>query len=219
MRILLVEDDYVIGDGIKQGLEAHNYAVDWVQTKKFADAALATTQYELLILDLGLPDGSGLDILSSLRDEKHDDTPVLILTAYDHVSFKINGLDSGADDYIVKPFDLDELAARVRALRRRAGGRGSPLLTVGDIVLDPKKMKVEYQGKTISLGTKEFAILHTLMEKPGRILSKEQIETSLYGWNMEIESNTIEVHVHGIRKKMSKDVIKNIRHVGYRIGP
>ncbi|BDX07066.1 response regulator [Planctobacterium marinum] len=216
MRILIVEDDSIIGDGLVMGLQMDEYAVDWVENLKTANAALATNNYDLMILDLGLPDGSGLDILRKLRREKSS-LPVIILTAYDELSDKIKGLDAGADDYLVKPFDLDELRARVRALHRRALGRSTPVIEAGDIVMDPSKLAVTRDGENIKLGPREFAILRVLMENQGRIISKAQIEDKLYGWNMEIESNTIEVHMHGIRKKLGKDLIKTIRNVGYVI--
>ncbi|MFT6031003.1 MAG: two-component system response regulator QseB [Oleiphilaceae bacterium] len=216
MRILVVEDDKIIGDGLVQGLMMDNYAVDWVETKESADTALRTTPYDLLVLDIGLPDGSGLDVLKKLRREESD-MPVLILTAYDETPQKIKGLDSGADDYLIKPFDLDELRARIRALQRRANGRGTPLFKSGNIVLDPSTHKVTQADVPIKLGPKEFAILQTLMEKPGRILSKAQIEDKLYGWNMETESNTIEVHIHGLRSKLGKEAVITVRHVGYQV--
>ncbi len=217
MRLLVVEDDPVIGDGIVQALGMEDYAVDWVEDVESAQTALETNEYELLVLDIGLPDGSGLDVLKTMRDAKND-TPVLILTAYDDISFKVKGLDSGADDYLIKPFKLEELLARLRALRRRAGGRASPVLEVGNVTLDPSAQKVTKGGEVINVGPKEFAILHALMEKPEKVLSKAQLEDSLYGWDMEIESNTIEVHIHGLRKKLGKDFIETLRHVGYRIG-
>lgn len=216
MRILIVEDDKIIGDGLVQGLLMENYAVDWVETKNQADTALHTTPYDLLILDIGLPDGSGLDTLKNLRQHQNE-MPVLILTAYDETPYKIRGLDSGADDYLIKPFDLDELRARIRALQRRASGRGTPLFKSGNIVLDPATHKVTLDDTPVKLGPKEFAILQALMEKPGRILSKVQIEDKLYGWNMEIESNTIEVHIHGLRRKLGKEAIITVRHVGYHV--
>lgn len=217
MRILVVEDDKIIGDGIAQGLKLDNYAVDWVENKASAHAALKANIYEFMILDIGLPDGSGLDLLSALR-RQNNDIPVLILTAYDETSYKVKGLDAGADDYLVKPFDLDELRARIRALHRRAHGRASPVLKAGRIEMDLATRKVLLNGCNVNLGPKEFAVLQTLIEKPGRILSKAQIEDGLYGWDMEIESNTIEVHIHGIRKKLGKDAIQTVRHVGYKIG-
>jgi DNA-binding response OmpR family regulator len=216
MRILVVEDDKIIGDGLVQGLLMDNYAVDWVESKDSAETALLTTPYDLLLLDIGLPDGSGLDVLKKLRREKND-LPVLILTAYDETPHKIEGLDSSADDYLVKPFDLDELRARIRALQRRASGRGTPLFISGDIVLDPATHKVTLANTPVKLGPKEFAILQALMEKPGLILSKAQIQDKLYGWNMETESNTIEVHIHGLRRKLGKNAVITVRHVGYHV--
>ncbi|MBA6350960.1 MULTISPECIES: response regulator [unclassified Colwellia] len=216
MRILIVEDDKIIGDGLVQCLLMDNYAVDWVETKESAETALLTTPYDLLLLDIGLPDGSGLDVLKKLRRDKND-VPVLILTAYDETPHKVEGLDAGADDYLVKPFDLDELCARIRALQRRASGRGTPLFKSANIILDPATHKVTQAGETVRLGPKEFAILQTLMEKPGLILSKAQIQDKLYGWNMETESNTIEVHIHGIRRKLGKSAVITVRHVGYHV--
>lgn len=216
MRVLVVEDDPIIGDGLVQGLSLDSYAIDWVKNKADTETALSTNTYDFVILDIGLPDGSGLEVLTQLRRNRND-IPVLILTAYDELSDKIKGLDTGADDYLVKPFDLDELRARIRALSRRAKGSSSPIFKSGQITLDPSTHKVTLTGEQIKLGPKEFAILRVLMEKPGHVLSKTQIEDKLYGWDMEIESNTIEVHVHGIRKKLGKDAIKTIRHVGYLV--
>lgn len=216
MRILIVEDDKIIGDGLVQGLLMDNYAVDWVETKASAETALLTTPYDLLVLDIGLPDGSGLDVLKKLRQEEND-LPVLILTAYDETPQKVKGLDSGADDYLIKPFDLDELRARIRALQRRASGRGTPLFKSGNIVLDPATHIVTLDDAPVKLGPKEFAILQALMEKPGRILSKDQIQDKLYGWNMETESNTIEVHIHGLRSKLGKGAVITVRFVGYKV--
>jgi DNA-binding response OmpR family regulator len=216
MRILIVEDDKVIGDGLVQGLLMDNYAVDWVKTKNIADTALRTTTYDLMILDIGLPDGSGLDVLKKLRQEKNN-IPVMILTAYDETSQKVKGLDTGADDYLIKPFDLDELRARIRALQRRSTGRGTPLFKSADIILDPATHKVTLADTPIKLGPKEFSILQALMENPGRILSKAQLEGKLYGWDMENESNTIEVHIHGLRRKLGKDAVITVRHVGYKV--
>lgn len=217
MRVLIVEDDKIIGDGISQALEMEHYAADWVEDVESAKTALLTTDYEMLVLDVGLPDGSGFEILRSLR-KKNNDMPVLILTAYDDISYRVEGLDLGADDYLIKPFKLEELLARLRALRRRAGGRSNPVLQVGDVILDPSANKVTRAGETIHIGPKEFAILHALMEKCGRVLSKAQLEESLYGWNMEVESNTVEVHIHGLRKKLGRDFIETLRNVGYRVG-
>lgn len=216
MRVLVVEDDKVIGDGISQALEMEHYAADWVEDMESAETALMTNHYELVILDIGLPDGSGLDILKRMRG-KQDETPVLVLTAYDDTAYRVKGLDSGADDYLVKPFKLEELFARLRAIRRRAGGHASPVLKAGAVTLDPAANRVTLYGEAVNLGPKEFSILHVLMEREGRIVSRAQLEESLYGWDMEIESNTIEVHIHGLRKKLGKDFIETVRHVGYRV--
>lgn len=216
MRILVVEDDKIIGDGVVSGLEIDGYAVDWVEDIESGETALEANKYDMIVLDIGLPDGSGLDLLRNLRDEKND-IPVLILTAYDDVSFKVKGLDAGADDYLIKPFKLEELTARLRALKRRSEGRSDPLLKVSDITLDPAAKKVTKCGEAIKLGPKEFVILQTLMEKRGKILSKSQIEDGLYGWDVEVESNTVEVHIHGLRKKLGKEAIETVKHVGYRL--
>ncbi len=216
MRVLLVEDDPIIADSLVLGLGMESFAVDWANTKAKAETALKTNEYSLLVLDIGLPDGSGLDILSQLRNHNND-IPVLILTAYDETVQKIKGLDKGADDYLVKPFDLDELLARIRAVLRRTAGHGSPIYILGNIQMDPASHKVTVDGIEVTFGPKEFAILRVLMEQPNRIFSKFQIEESLYGWNMEIESNAVEVHIHGIRKKIGKNCIQTIRHVGYKM--
>jgi DNA-binding response OmpR family regulator len=216
MRVLLVEDDKIIGDGVSAGLDLEGYAIDWVEDKESAETALDTNKYGLVVLDIGLPDGSGIDILKKLR-EKKDDVPVIILTAYDDVSYRVKGLDAGADDYLVKPFKLDELKARLRALRRRSNGKSEPVLKVRDIVLNPSTKTVMKNGQNVQLGHKEFAILQTLMENAGKLISKAQLEDGLYGWENEIESNTVEVHIHGIRKKLGKDLIETVKFVGYRI--
>ena len=216
MRILVVEDDRILGDGLVQALALEGYAADWVQSRAAAEDALATGEetYALVILDIGLPDGSGLDILKALRS-RHSTLPVLLLTAYDTITDRIKGLDHGADDYLIKPFDLGELLARVRALRRRAAGKPSPELMVGDVALDPAGKRVTKAGLPVELGPKEFAILHHMMESLGRVQSKTQLEDALYGWGSEVESNTVEVHVHGLRKKLGKELIRTIRGVGY----
>ncbi|MCB1682155.1 MAG: response regulator [Rhodospirillales bacterium] len=217
MRVLVIEDDKIIGDGIVQGLGLEDYAVDWVEDVESAETALDTNEYGLIVLDIGLPDGSGFQVLKNLRSAGKD-IPVLMLTAYDDLSFKVKGLDSGADDYLIKPFKLEELLARLRALRRRAGGRATPILDVDGVTLDPATKKVAKDGEGVSIGPKEFAILQILMENKGKVLTKAQIEDRLYGWDMEIESNTVEVHIHGLRKKLGKDFIETLRHVGYRVG-
>ncbi len=215
MRILVVEDDKIIGDGLQTALKLEGYAVDWVEDKASATLVFETHEYDMLLMDIGLPDGSGLDLLVEIRAKKSE-VPILMLTAYDKTSYKIKGLDLGADDYLIKPFKLDELKARIRALHRRWEGRSQPLLQVGDIELNPATKKVTLAKKDILLGPKEFVILQLLMEKPGEVLSKQVIEDNMYGWGMEIESNTIEVHVSKLRKKLGKDVIKTIKNMGYR---
>ena len=216
LKILIVEDDKIIGDGIQQGLSLQGYATDWVEDKESGETALKRGNYDMLVLDIGLPDGSGVDLLASLR-RKGNDMPVLILTAYDDVNYRVKGLDAGADDYMVKPFELKELAARVRALHRRAGGRASPTLTAGDIELDPAAHRVTKSGQKIDVGPKEFTLLQLLMEKQGKVVSKQQLEDSLYGWSADIGSNTVEVHMHGLRKKLGKELIQTIRNVGYTL--
>lgn len=216
MRVLLVEDDKIIGDGVSSALELDGYAVDWVEDIESAGTALDTNKYGMVVLDLGLPDGSGVEILRGLRKQKND-VPVIILTAYDDVSYRVKGLDSGADDYLVKPFKLDELKARLRALRRRSAGKSEATLKTRDIILSPASKIVTQAGKEVFLGPKEFAILQHLLENQGKVISKQQLEDSLYGWESEIESNTVEVHVHGIRRKLGRDLIETIKFMGYRI--
>ena len=214
MRLLLVEDDKLLGKGIHTGLRQAGYAVDWVMDGDAADAAVAHESYDLMILDLGLPRRSGLDVLDKVRSSGKD-LPVLILTARDSVSDKIIGLDRGADDYMIKPFDLDELGARIRALLRRQGGRRSPLITHGDIELDPAGHSVSKGGMIVDVPPREFAILHTLLDNAGRVMSRSRLEESLYSWKDEVDSNAVEVHIHHLRKKFGADLIRTIRGVGY----
>jgi len=216
MRLLLVEDDPMIGRNIQTGLRHDGYSVDWVQDGVAAEAALANDVYELLLLDLGLPRKSGLDVLKSLRLHKNL-IPTLILTARDAVSDRVMGLDSGADDYLVKPFDLDELSARIRALLRRSSGHAESVLEYGPLTLNPATHEVRLEGNSINLSKREFALLHILMEKPGSPLSRNQLEDRLYGWDEEIESNAVEVFIHGLRQKLGSRWIVNIRGIGYMI--
>jgi two-component system response regulator QseB len=216
MRLLLVEDDSILGDGIRTGLAQEGYAVDWVTDGYLAGHALQSEHYDLLLLDLGLPRRSGLDVLKELR-VRGDKLPVLILTARDTVHDRVVGLDTGGDDYLVKPFALDELCARVRALLRRASERGTPMIHHGPITLDPAARKVSRDGVTIELSAREFALLQTLLENVGRVLSRARIEQSLYAWGEEIESNAVEVHIHHLRKKLGSSLIRTIRGVGYVI--
>ena len=217
MRILLAEDDPMIGGSPCNGLRGEGFTVDWVQDGRSAELALETTSYALVLLDLGLPKKDGLAVLHGWR--RRDLTvPVLILTARDAVPDRVKGLDSGADDYLVKPFDLSELLARIRALLRRQAGRARELVEIGGVRLDPAAHTVEYQGEPVALSAREFALLHALLEQPGVVLSREQLEEQLYGWGEEVESNTIEVHIHNLRRKLSPGVIRTVRGVGYRLG-
>ncbi len=214
MRLLLVEDDSMIGESVRLGLRQDGFVVDWVQDGKAAELALNSEPYALLLLDLGLPKKDGIEVLRNLRAKKNA-IPVLVLTARDSVADRINGLDIGADDYLVKPFDLDELAARVRALLRRQSGRTESVVRYGDLVLNPTTHQVHFGEKEITLSAKEFSVLFALIDRPGAVLSRQQLEQHLYGWNEEIESNTIEVHIHNLRKKLGSDIIRNVRGVGY----
>jgi two-component system, OmpR family, response regulator QseB len=216
MRILLIEDDAMIGKAVRQGLSQAGFAVDWVVDGRAAELSLANGVYDLAILDLGLPKKDGMAVLATLRG-LGDSTPVLIASARDTVRDRIAGLEAGADDYVHKPFDLDELVARVRALLRRHAGSGLPLLRCGELVLDPVRKSVTQDGNTVELSAKEFAVLEALMQRPGAVLSREQLEESVYGWGEEVGSNAIEVHLHHLRKKLGAAVIKNVRGVGYRV--
>jgi DNA-binding response OmpR family regulator len=216
MRLLLVEDDSLLGDGIRAGLEQGGNTVDWVRDGVAADLALRDGAYDAAILDLNLPRCDGLRVLRDLR-ERGDEVPVLILTARDTVSDRVTGLDTGADDYLVKPFDLDELSARLRALVRRRAGRANPLLTHGSLVLDPAARTVTAASQAVDLAPKEFAILLTLLENAGRVVSRGRLEESLYGWDEGVESNAIEVHIHHLRRKLGRDLIRTVRGVGYLV--
>jgi len=214
MRILLVEDDALLGDGAKAGLGQAGFAVDWVRDGVAAELALKTADYAAVVLDLGLPRLSGLELLRRARAAGAR-VPVLILTARDQVGDRIQGLDSGADDYLVKPFDLHELAARLRALIRRSGGEAAPRLRVGEVELDPAARRAEFRGAAVELAAREFALLHALMLGAGRVLSREQLAERLYAWGEEVESNAIDVHVHHLRRKLAPEVIRTVRGVGY----
>jgi two-component system, OmpR family, response regulator QseB len=216
MRVLLIEDDAMIGKAVRQGLVHAGFAVDWVTDGRAAELSLANGVYDLAILDLGLPKKDGMAILTTLRGMGNS-MPVLIASARDTVRDRIAGLEAGADDYVLKPFDLDELVARVRALLRRHAGSGSPLLQCGALVLDPVRKAVTHAGVAVELSAKEFAVLEALMQRPGAVLSREQLEESVYGWGEEVGSNAIEVHLHHLRKKLGSSVIKNVRGVGYRV--
>lgn len=214
MRILVVEDDPLLGDALQAGLKQAGQAVDWVRDGVAALHALDTEPYAAVVLDLGLPRLSGLDVLRRLRGQANP-IPVLILTARDTVEDRIQGLDTGADDYLIKPFDMGELNARLRALVRRAGGTPEPVLRAAGIELEPATHRVRFRGQPVELSAREFAVLHALMLHAGRTLSRAQIEEQLYAWGEEIESNVVEVHIHHLRRKLSPDVIRTVRGVGY----
>ena len=216
MRLLLVEDDSMIGDSVRQGLRQDGFTVDWVRDGLGAELALHNEVYDLLVLDLGLPKKDGLDVLKTLR-HRGNRIPVLILTARDTVADRVKGLDAGADDYHVKPFDLDELAARVRALLRRQSGRAEPAIQFGDLRLNPATHEVTFQGKPLSLSAREFSLLEVFLDRPGMVLSREQLEEKLYGWGEEVQSNTVEVYIHALRRKLGQEFIKNVRGVGYMV--
>ena len=216
MRLLLVEDDEILGDGLKSGLSMEGYAVDWLTDGKQADEALQTHSYEILVLDLNLPGMDGLEVLKALRKRK-DSTLVLILTARDTVDDRVIGLDSGADDFVVKPFDMSEICARLRALIRRHGGRGTPLLEHKGVVLDPASHQVTVADKVVEVSQKEFEVLNFLLAHKGSVISRARLEETLYSWNSEIESNTVEVHIHHLRKKLPDNFIRTVRGVGYII--
>ena len=216
MRVLVVEDDALLGDAIQAGLKQSGYAVDWMRDGVSADQALTTEDYAAVVLDLGLPRMSGLDVLRRLRS-RNAPMPVLILTAMDTVDDRIKGLDAGADDYLAKPFDMGELTARLRALIRRASGKVELLLQVGEVQLDPAAHRVTCRGQPVELSPKEFAVLHALMLNAGKVLSRTRIEEQLYAWGEEVESNAVEVHVHHLRRKLYPELIETIRGVGYLI--
>lgn len=214
MRVLVVEDDRLLGDAVQAGLKQAGFAPDWVEDGVAAEAALASEPFAAVVLDLGLPKRSGLDVLKRLR-QRGAKVPVLILTARDGIEDRIGGLDAGADDYLVKPFDLGELAARLRALVRRSGGNASPLVIAGDLELDPAAHVVCRAGQPVELSAREFALLHALMQSAGRVLSKAQLEQQLYAWGEEVESNTVEVYIHHLRRKLGAERIRTLRGVGY----
>jgi len=217
MRILLVEDDVMIGESLHKALSHSGYAVDWAKDGDAAELSLSTQEYDIMLLDLGLPKKSGIDVLKTLRAKKNS-LPVLILTARDSTSDKVIGLDAGADDYLIKPFELEELGARIRALTRRRNGRVEPLMSAGNMQLNPTTHEMIINGKPALLAAREYALMQALMERPGAILSVAELEDKLYGWNEEVESNAIEVHIYQLRKKLGKKAISNVRGVGYRIG-
>ena len=214
MRILLVEDDPLLGDGLQAGLTQSGYAVDWLRDGEAAVAALAAESFAAVVLDLGLPKRDGLSVLQWLRG-RHDATPVLILTARDQLDDKVRGLDLGADDYVLKPFDLDEIAARLRALVRRAHGRPEPVLTLGGIELNPAARTVTRADVPVELTSREFDLLHVLLQNADRVMTRRTLEEQLYTWNDAVDSNALEVHIHHLRKKLGSELIRTVRGVGY----
>ncbi|MEH6497752.1 MAG: response regulator [Pseudoalteromonas distincta] len=216
MRLLLVEDDKSLGEGIMTALKAEGYTLDWLQDGASALHALSSEPFDLAILDLGLPRMDGLQVLKALRD-RHHSVPVLILTARDGVHDRIAGLDAGADDYLPKPFDSAELKARLRALLRRSNGRAEPLINLRGVIVDPQNQQVTLEGKVVSLSRKEFVLLHELIAQPDRVLTRDRLEQVLYGWNEEVDSNTLEVHIHHLRRKLFPELIRTLRGVGYMI--
>jgi len=216
MRLLLVEDDRMIGKALQQGLTDAGFTVDWVTDGLSAERALTNGVYQLAVLDLGLPGKDGMTVLRELR-ARRDHLPVLVVTARDAVADRIAGLNAGADDYVLKPFDLDEVVARLRALARRQAGSGLPLLECGGLVLDPVRRELRLHDEPVSLSAREFSLLQALMQRPGAVLSREQLEDALYGWQQEVGSNAVEVHLHHLRRKLGTDTIRNVRGVGYKV--
>ena len=216
MRLLVVEDDSMIGESVQKGLGRHGWAVDWVRDGRSAELALANGVYDAVLLDLGLPRKNGLDVLRAQR-RAGCVVPVLVISARDAVEDRIQGLDVGADDYLVKPFNTEELAARVRAVVRRRGGRAEPILTLGRLSIDPATHEATMDGRSLSLSVREFALLLALVERAGAVLSRAQLEEKVYGWDDEIESNAVEVFIHQLRKKLGADFIKTVRGVGYLV--
>lgn len=216
MRLLLVEDDVMIGETVLDLLRAEHYAVDWVKDGDMADTALLSQTYDLILLDLGLPKKDGLAVLSGLR-ARGDRTPVLVATARDAVAARITGLDAGADEYVLKPYDLDELLARIRALLRRAAGRAEPVYRYKAICVNPATREVTVGGEPVLLSAREWAVLEALLLRPGVVLSRAQIEEKLYSWKDEVSSNAVEVYIHGLRKKLGSELIQNMRGVGYML--
>lgn len=214
MRLLLVEDDAMIGEAVLQVLRAEHYAVDWVRDGAMADAALKSEHYDLVLLDLGLPKRDGLAVLRALR-QRRDAVPVLVATARDGVADRIAGLDAGADDYVVKPYDIDELLARIRALLRRSAGRGEPVFEHKGVRLNPATREATLHGQPVPLSAREWAVLEALIARPGAVLSRTQLEEKLFSWKDDINSNAVEVYIHGVRKKLGNELIQTVRGLGY----
>lgn len=218
MRILLAEDDRALGQALADGLRHLGHAVDWIEDGRHAAQALADTRYAAAVLDWNLPRMSGVDVVRELR-RRSDHTPVLLLTARDALGDRVQGLDSGADDYVVKPVHLDELAARVRALLRRAAGNPVPLQQIGALTLDAGARSATLDGAPLELSAREYAVLEALAARPGRALSREQLEEAMYGWGEEVASNAVEVHIHHLRRKLGPDWIRTLRGIGYALYP
>jgi two-component system response regulator QseB len=216
MRLLLIEDDKMIGESVRKGLRQDGFTVDWVQDGRSGETALLEGVHDLLLLDLGLPGKEGIEVLKTLR-KKGNMIPVLILTARDALADRVGGLSAGADDYLIKPFDFEELAARIHAILRRKSGRTETLIRHGPITVDPASRNVTLNGNPVPLSGREFALLEALLDRPGAVLSVPQLEEKIYGWNEEVGSNAVEVHIHALRKKLGTDLIRNVRGVGYVI--
>ena len=216
MRLLLVEDDSMIGEAARQGLRQEGHTVDWVRDGREAEAAVVAAPYDAVLLDLGLPRRDGLAILKSWR-ARGVGVPVLIITARDAVSDRVAGLDAGADDYLVKPFDLDELSARVRAVARRRSGRAESVVRIGELEMDTSSRQVRWKGAEVNLSPREYALLEALANRPGAFLTRAQLEERLYGWDEEIASNAVEVHIHALRRKLDPELIRNVRGMGYTL--
>ena len=216
MRLLLVEDDTMIGEAVQDLLRAEHYVVDWARDANAADTALRTQSYDLVLLDLGLPGRDGLSVLRDMRTRR-DRTPVLIATARDAVAQRVQGLDAGADDYLLKPYDMDELLARIRALTRRAAGRAEPSYEHEGVTITPATREAMVNGQPVILSAREWAVLESLLARPGAVLSRQQLEDKLYGWGDEVSSNAVEVYIHGLRKKLGAGLIINVRGVGYMV--
>ncbi|MET0155899.1 MAG: response regulator [Rickettsiales bacterium] len=216
MRILLIEDDKMIGESLVHALKNGGYVVDWARDGDTGEVSLSTTIYNLILLDLGLPKRNGLEVLKGIRLRK-DKVPVLILTARDRVADRVAGLDLGADDYLVKPFALEEVEARIRVLLRRTAGHADPVLRSGGVSLNMLTKELEYEGKRLTLSAREYALMFALMEMPGKVMSRVELEERLYGWNEEVSSNAVEVQIHNLRKKLGTDLIRNIRGIGYMV--
>jgi two-component system OmpR family response regulator len=214
MRVLLVEDDRMIGEAVLQALRGQQYAADWVRDGEMAQAALLAEEYDLVLLDLGLPKSDGLSVLRQLR-ARGSRTPVLVLTARDAVADRVAGLDAGADDYLLKPFDIDELMARARALIRRSAGRAEPVYSHKGLTLDPATREATLDGQPVALSSREWAVLEPMLLRPGVVFSRKQLEEKLYGWKQDISSNAVEVYIHGLRRKLGSDLIQTVRGLGY----